>query len=185
MQIYTHTIAGALVGALITRHDPGLARYVGPIIGAAGGFFPDSMIGFQVLVDKLKKRKPFSNEPEGGLWFYLKEISHSPLWLLGLLGFMGDSYASRYLAIFCLGIGLHILMDMLTHCGKQFADTDQSLAFPFYEWGWCPKLGQVFGIWEYRYDYKAPGYNKNMFEPKPEEGIFCAILVLALICALL
>lgn len=181
MQIYTHTLAGAVFGAIVTYHAPSSAVYWGPIIGAAGGFFPDSMIGLQVFVDKLKGRKPFSNEPEGGLWFYLKEISHSPLWLLGMLAPLSGTLLGWYIAIFSAGIFLHIATDALTHCGPEFADTDQSLAFPFYELGLCRKLGQVCGVWEYRYNYKDAGYNKNMFEPKPLEAIVCFCLALALL----
>jgi hypothetical protein len=179
MQIYTHILGGAVAAACVFPDKPLMH-----VAGAIGGFFPDSTVGWQFAVDKLKGRKPFSTENGTGFWFYTKEITHSPLWLLGLLLWNVNTSVANFFLAFTLGFALHWISDILTHCGKEFVDTDQSCAFPFFQFDWAPKLGQKFGIWEYRYNYKAAGHNKSTFAAKTGELVIIAFLSITYIAIL-
>jgi hypothetical protein len=171
MQPYTHPVVGALAGVVLFPHNPWAQGAC--VIGAG---LPDVPIALQVVVDKLKKRVPFSNEQEGSIWFLSKELSHSPLlWISGLIaGFILGGFWGVILTAFAVGILSHCAIDALTHCHPVFRPTDQSLAWPFYQMGLLPKLGEVFGIWEYR-------QNPPTLIPKALEQIFLVSTVIATI----
>ena len=147
MQPYTHPLMGALAG--IVFFPDNMWAQGACIIGSG---LPDVPIALQVVVDKLKKRPLFSNEQEGSFWFLTKELSHSPLLWIGCIaaGLTVSGFFAMLSLAFGIGVMSHCLIDMLTHCGMDFRATDQSLAWPFYQMGLVPKLGGVFGIWDYR-----------------------------------
>jgi hypothetical protein len=170
MQAYSHVFVGAAIAATVR---PG--SFIAMAVGALGGLIPDLPIGLQVFVDKLKGRKPFSTEDGTGFWFIVKEISHSPLFFLYLL--LPASFQHPLVDLLFFGIYSHWVVDALTHCGPEFRNTDQSLLWPLDVFGVKPKLGQITGVWEYRYNYKDPLAKRSIFQPKMPEALICIFLL--------
>ncbi len=169
-QPQSHLALGAVVGAACFPHSP-LAQ----IFCIVGAGIPDVPIVMVAIVDMANGRVPFSSEKEGNAWFTAKEITHSPfLWMFGMVaGLIVETVAGNFpgtlIFAFFGGIFSHWIVDVLTHCGPKFRATDQSLAWPLYQLGLLPKLGQFCGIWEYRGD--KPG-----LAAKPPE------LVMSIVC---
>jgi len=170
MQIQSHLLIGAAIAATVR---PG--SIVAMAVGAVGGLIPDLPIGFQVFVDKIKGRKPFSTEDGTGFWFITKEVSHSPLFFLYLL--LPESFRHPLVDLLFFGIYSHWNVDALTHCGPEFRNTDQSLLWPLGVLGIKTKLGGITGIWEYRYNYKDPLAKRSIFQPKKPEALICIFLL--------
>jgi hypothetical protein len=180
MQLYTHPVVGAFVGILLFPKSP-LAQ-AACVVGAT---LPDVPIVFQVLADKWKGRPSFSNQPLAGMWFTSKEISHTVSLLPILLGILwagdlwigGPFWRNEGLALF-VGIFIHIAIDIPTHgCPKHKTykerlldpnekGDNQSFAWPFYQLGWVPDLGSIFGLVDYRSN------PPSLLKLKPFEVVF-------------
>jgi membrane-bound metal-dependent hydrolase YbcI (DUF457 family) len=69
------------------------------------------------------------------------------LWLALFIGLL-ELHLFPLGVMIALGALSHVLIDGLTHAGKDFIETDTSLVWPLQTV--LPKLGSVIGVWEYR-----------------------------------
>ena len=174
MQIYTHLVIGASTGALLYPDNPTAQAVC--IIGAVT---PDVILGPKFVLDKLRGKQAFV-EQSAGLLQAIEVVNSIPYGLLGCL--LACLFTLKFpsltlwtvrvawlpLAFFASYTG-HLVIDALTHSGKEYRDTDPSYLYfwPF----WCPKvkLGNVIGIWEYRYGH-------GILKPKPAETLILSAL---------
>lgn len=174
MQTYTHLGIGAFVGAWVAPGD-----YVAQFACMVGAVAPDLILVPKFILDKLAGKQPFEEQSDSLLlakeitnsipmfslvfaFLFLIEICHSWLvlffseWIL-----LGASWSFAFI----LNYLIHLCIDLPTHCGKEYKDTDPSFFWPF-------KVELDLGIWEYRY---GPG----VLKPKPFEALVFALTVLA------
>lgn len=160
MQTYTHLAVGTAIGGLLAHIAPTEQTLVvtATVIGAG---MPDVPIAFQMLADMFyHKRAPFSEAHNQPGWMLAKEVSHShPVFftLTVLFGFVSvTTYTNLGVPLimmvtgFLYGVNSHILIDELTHCGKEYKETDQSCFWPLYPHVIKNKASELIGIAEYR-----------------------------------
>ena len=154
MQTYTHALGG--VAAVISLFpDNHLAQAACAISSVA----PDVISALQFFVDKLQGRKAFSKETKGRI--LLRSISHS-FWLLLTVIIASVLTGNDILIALCVGAGSHLVIDILTHKGKEYQATGQKFFWPLNV--------NPFGVWEYRYGH-------GIFRPKPFEFIVVLLLI--------
>lgn len=154
MQTYTHALVGVAAGISFFPDN-----YFAQAACAVSSVAPDAISALQFFADKLQKRRAFSEETKGRI--FLRSISHS-FWIL-LAAIMASALTGDYILIaFCVGAGSHLIIDILTHNGKEYQATDQKFFWPL-----SVKLPSV---WEYRYGH-------GILRPKPFEAIVVLLLV--------
>jgi len=153
MQTYTHALAGTAAGISFfpDNHFAQAACVVGSIA-------PDVISALQLFTDKLQRRKDFSEETKKRI--FLRSISHSFWLLLGVI-VAGALTGNDIVIAFCAGAGSHLVIDMLTHKGKEYQPTDQKFFWP---------LNVNLGLWEYR-------YGQGVLRPKSFELVVCLSLI--------
>jgi len=153
MQPYTHALVGVATGISFfpDNHFAQAACVVGSIA-------PDVISALQLFTDKLQRRKDFSEETKKRI--FLRSISHSFWLLLGVI-VAGALTGNDIVIAFCAGAGSHLVIDMLTHKGKEYQPTDQKFFWP---------LNVNLGLWEYR-------YGQGVLRPKSFELVVCLSLI--------
>lgn len=160
MQTYSHLAIGVLAGAIAFPDNP--AAQASCIIGSIA---PDIILAPPFILDKWRGRQALTEQ--SGRLLQAKEVINSlPLSLL-FVGFAFMFAGPVWLVAFLTGYTTHLIVDVLTHAGRQYADTDPSFAWPL-----RVKLGQRFGIGEYRYDF-------GVLKPKPAEIVILIITIIA------
>jgi len=156
MQTYTHALAGTAAGISFFPDNHFQAACV-----VVGSIAPDVVSALQLFTDKLQRRKPFSEETKRRI--FLRSISHSFWLLLGVI-VAGALTGNDIVIAFCMGAGSHLVIDMLTHKGKEYQSTDQKFFWPL--------NANLPGVWEYRH-----GQGQGIFRPKPFELASCLLLI--------
>lgn len=154
MQTYTHALVGVAAGISFFPDN-----YFAQGVCAVSSVAPDAISALQFFIDKLQRKKAFSEETKGRI--FLRSISHS-FWFL-LAAIIASALSGNYMLIaFCAGAGAHLMLDFLTHKGKEYQATDQMFFWPL-----SIKLS---GVWEYR-------YGQGILRPKPFELVVCLSLI--------
>lgn len=154
MQIYTHALVGTVAGIIFFPEN-----YFAQAVCAVSSVAPDAISALQFFTDKLQRKKTFSEETKGRI--FLRSISHS-FWVLLAAVVASALVGDCILIAFCIGAGSHLIIDILTHNGKEYKATDQKFFWPL-----SLKLP---GVWEYRYGH-------GILRPKPFELIVCLALI--------
>ena len=110
MQTYTHLLVGAATGITFFPDN-----HFAQAACAVSSVAPDVISALQLFVDKVQKRRVFSEETKRRI--FLRSISHS-FWLLLAVVVASALTGNDILIAFCAGAGAHLLIDMLTHKGK-------------------------------------------------------------------
>lgn len=154
MQTYTHVLVGVAAGISFFPDN-----YFAQAACAVSSVAPDAISALQLFSDKLQKRMAFSEETKGRI--FLRSISHS-FWILLAAVIASVLIGNHILIAFCVGMGSHWVIDVLTHKGKEYQATDQKFFWPL-----SVKLPSV---WEYRYGH-------GILRPKPFELVVCLSLI--------
>ena len=154
MQTYTHALVGVAAGISFFPDN-----HFAQAACVAGSIAPDGISALQFFIDKLQEREAFSKETKGRI--FLRSISHS-FWLLLAVVIAGVLAGNDIVIAFCTGTGSHLIIDMLTHKGKEYQSTDQKFFWPL--------NANLPGVWEYR-------YGQGIFRPKPFELVVCLLLI--------
>ncbi len=159
MQTYTHITIAAMIWAIIQqawlKAQAGWKLFLGMALCGFGAIIPDIPAAIFVFLGKPPELHEKYQEPK---WLLVtKAISHSLfIWLITflLVIYYRTSIAHwQYWLALLIGGTSHCVVDILTHAGKEYAETEPNYFWPSY---W-PKFGQIFGLWEYRI---APGVLK-------------------------
>lgn len=156
MQPYTHALAGVAAGISFFPDN-----YFAQAACAVSSVAPDVVSALQFLIDKLQKRRAFSDSEETKGRIFLRSISHC-FWVLLAAIIASALIGNCILIAFCVGAGSHLIMDILTHNGKEYQATDQKFFWPL--------SIKLTGIWEYR-------YGQGILRPKPFELVVCFSLI--------
>jgi hypothetical protein len=158
MYTYTHALVGFSLGGVLSK------KLSVRLACALGATMPDWYLLYNVGYNLLASGETVIRDM-GMFGYYFSHAAHSCLIWAALITWWnflsGTGRAAR--AIF-VGMLSHIGVDMLTHSNPGFAASDAGLAWPL-----KVQLGQIFGMWDYRY---GPG----ILIPKTPEILLCVML---------
>lgn len=164
MQTYTHLLLGTAMGKTLFHDEP----MVNIVMIMAGSVLPDFVAIAKYVIDRMRGAPPLAKQ--GRKLLLIQEISNSIfLWGLGLVVTLYFS-SNQFVTLLIASYVTHLIIDRLTHGGKEYMETDPSFMWPL-----PGKVLRGFGVLEYRYGHAV------LWPVKWWEGIVNMVAILLII----